>query len=356
MPDFTQFTVGLNFLFFAVAAVFVWLAGTRLSRYADAITRKTGIGEAVMGLMLLAGVTSLPEISVTVSSAVAGDTQLALNNLFGSIAMQVAVLAVIDFAIGRKALTAVVPEPTLMLQGVLNVLLLALAAGAMVVGDVLFFGVGAWSTAFLFAYIGCVWMLAGAKGRSPWLPAREGRLDEDVMRQAEARTEREKEKEHEERPLRSTIVRTVLAALVILVAGYVLSRSGSAIAEQTGIGSSFIGFVLLAIATSLPELSSALSAARLGRYTMAISDILGTNLINVALIFLVDLVSTGGEPVLSQGGDFAIFGALLSIVVTSLFLVGLAERRDMTAGRIGFDSVAVLVLYVGGLTILYTLR
>lgn len=355
MLDFTQFSLVLNFGIFAVAAVMVWIAGTRLSRYADAISTKTGIGQAAIGLMLLAGVTSLPEIGVTVSSAFAGDKQLALNNLFGSIAMQVAILAVIDFAIGRKALTAVLPETTLMLQGVLNVLLLAFAAAAMVVGDILIFGVGAWSTACLFAYVGCVWMLSSSRGRSPWLPGREGQLDEDVLRQAEARAEREKEKKHEERPLRSTVFRTVIAAAVILMAGYALSRSGSAIAEQTGIGASFIGFVLLAIATSLPELSSALSAARLGRYTMAISDILGTNLINVALIFVIDLTATG-EPVLSEAGNFAIFGALLSIVVTAVFLVGLAERQDRTAGRLGVDSVALLVLYAGGLVFLYMLR
>jgi cation:H+ antiporter len=355
MLDFTQFSLILNLAIFAVAAVMVWIAGTRLAWYADAISTKTGIGQAAMGLMLLAGVTSLPEIGVTVSSAIAGDKQLALNNLFGSIAMQVAILAVIDFAIGRKALTSVLPEPTLMLQGILNVLLLAFAGSAMVVGDILVFGVGAWSTACLFAYVGCVWIMSRSRGRSPWLPGREGVLDEDVLQQAEARAEREKEKKHEERPLRSTILRTVVAAAVILVAGYALSRSGSAIAEQTGIGASFVGFVLLAIATSLPELSSALSAARLGRYTMAISDILGTNLINVALIFLIDLTATG-DPVLGEANDFAIFGALLSIVVTAVFLVGLAERQDKTAGRIGIDSAVLLTLYFGGLAILYTLR
>jgi cation:H+ antiporter len=355
MLDFTQIGLQANIGIFVAAAVVVWLAGGRLSRYADAISRKTGVGQAMIGLLLLAGVTSLPEIAVTVTAAVAEDTQLAVNNLFGSIAMQVTILALIDFTVRRRALTAILPSPVLLLQGNLNVLLLTLAAAAMVVGDVGLFGVGAWSTACFVAYLGCAWILSRTKGRSPWLPAREGGVDNDVIADQEAREERHKESRDEERPLRSTVTRTAIAALLILAAGYLLSQSGSAIAEQTGLGSSFVGFVLIAMSTSLPELSTALSAARLGRFTMAISDILGTNLINVGLVFLVDLAAPG-ELAFNQTGSFASFGALLGIVLTAIFLVGLTERRNLTVGRIGLDSAAVVIGYVGGVIILYGLR
>lgn len=354
MADFPQLGLPWNIGLFAGAAVFVWMAGTRLAQYADRISGRTGIGEAVIGMLLLAGVTSLPEIGVTVTSSIAGDTKLALNNLFGSIAMQVAILAVVDFAIGRRALTAVVPEPKVLLQGALNVLLLALAGAAMLAGDILFFGVGIWSTACLAAYVGSVWLLSQEKGRRPWLAAHHGEVDRMLLEQPQARSE-EATKHGKDTSLRATILKTVVAAAVILVAGYVLSRTGSAIAEQTGIGSSFVGFVLIAISTSLPELSSALSAARIGRFTMAISDILGTNLINVGLVFVIDLVASG-EPVLGQADSFSIFGVLLSIVVTTLFIAGMAERRDRTIWRMGLDSIAVLILYSGGVAILYSLR
>ena len=140
--------------------------------------------------------------------------------------------------------------------------------------------------------------------------------------------------------------------MVILIAGYGLAQSGSGIAEATGLGSSFVGFVLLAISTSLPELSTSLAAARRGLFTMAISDILGTNLINIGLLLVVDLVATDG-PIFNTAGTFAVVGAILGIIVTSLFLVGLAERRDKTVFRLGVDSAAVLVVYIGGLVILY---
>ena len=71
----------LNLGLFAIAAIAVWFAGSRMSHYANAISNKTGLGHAMLGLVLLAGVTSLPEIAVTVSAAVNDNAALAVNNI-----------------------------------------------------------------------------------------------------------------------------------------------------------------------------------------------------------------------------------------------------------------------------------
>jgi cation:H+ antiporter len=352
MMDFTQLGLPVNLGLFALAAVAVWFAGSRLTHYADAISKATGIGQAVIGVILLAGVTSLPEIGVTSTAALAGNAQLAVNNLFGSIALQVMLLAIVDFAVGRRALTAAVPEPAVMLEGSLNVILISMAAAAMVVGDVSVFGVGLWSWIFIVAYVACIRALANAEGRHPWLAARDDEVDRPLI---EEQQEKEEASGEERGSLRALLVKTSAVAAAILALGFVVARSGDAIAQQSGLGQSFVGFVLVAFATSLPELSTALTAARRGLYTMAISDILGTNLLNVAMLFLVDLLDTG-EPVLNRLDDFAIFGALLAVVLTALFLAGLAERRDKSILRMGYDSVLVIVVYVVGIALLYTLR
>ena len=350
--SFGGLALGLNVAIFMAAGIAVWIAGTRIARYADLISRRTGIGQALIGLLLLAGVTSLPEIGVSVTAAAAGNSALAVNNLFGSIAMQVSVLAVIDFVIGRRALTSVVPESGLLLLGTLNVLLLSIAASAIVVGDVAFVGIGLWAWASAAAYVLSLWLLSQTEGRKPWLAADLGRADGSL---ALLDDPAESDGDTLGPVPRVVLITTVLAAAIILVAGYALAQSGDAIAERTGLGSSFVGFVLIAISTSLPEFSTALGAARLGRFTMAISDILGTNLINIGLLFVVDAVAAG-EPVLNTVGSFSAFGAILGIMVTTLFLIGLAERRDRTIFRLGIDSAAVLVVYLGGLILLYTLR
>ncbi len=351
MIDFTSLGLGYNLMIFAAAAAAVWIAGVYLTTYADAIAEVTGAGHAVVGIILLAGVTSLPEIGVTATASLAGDAKLAVNNLFGSIALQVALLAIIDFYVGRRALTAVVPEPAVLVQGSLNIILITVAAAAMVIGDIGVLGVGIWPTAFLAGYVLCVWILANAEGKHPWLAARGGKVEQELM--DELKRPDIGAKPHE--ALRTLLLKTALVALVILVAGFVLARSGDAIARQSGLGSSFVGFVLIAFATSLPELSTAISATRRGLYTMAISDILGTNLINVAMVFLVDLLYSG-EPVINLMDDFAVFGALRAVVLTALFQTGLSERRDKSFLRMGYDSIGVIIVYALGVFLLYTLR
>ena len=88
---------------------------------------------------------------------------------------------------------------------------------------------------------------------------------------------------------------------------------------------------------------------------MAISGIFGTNIFNVTIIVLVDALHPGG-PVLPEVGRPASVGALLGIVLTSIFLVGLIERRDRVLLRMGYDSIAILLAYAAGLVVLYAVR
>jgi len=135
MIDFAGLGLSFNIGLFTVAAVVVWFAGTKLAEYAHQISKVTGLGQAVVGIVVLAGVTSLHEIAVTVTASIAGDSVLAVNNIFGSIALQVALLAVVDAVVGRDALTAVVPDPIVMLEGNLNMIIITLAAIAMIEPD-----------------------------------------------------------------------------------------------------------------------------------------------------------------------------------------------------------------------------
>jgi cation:H+ antiporter len=348
MFDFSEFPLAANLAIFAVTAGFVWIAGTKISRYADAISELAGIGHALVGLLLLGGVTSLPELAVSVSAAYSGSAALAVNNILGGVTMQVAILVVADIAIGRRALTSVVPDSVVILQGSLNVLLLTIVPVGILVGDVSIFGIGAWVWAILALTIFSLYSLSQSEGRKPW------RANDQNGRRA-PKDKKEKSAIDRHGSLSRVLGKTAVAAAVILVAGFVISRTAEVIADQTGLGASFVGAVLVAISTSLPEVSTVLSAVRLGFYTMAISDILGTNLFDVGLLFVVDAVAPGA-PVLNSVGVFSAIAALLGIAVTALFLIGLAERRDRTIMRMGIDSAGVLLVYLGGLVLLYSLR
>jgi cation:H+ antiporter len=366
--DFKNYSLWTNIGIFAASAVVVWIAGTKIARYADKIATRSGIGHAAVGLVLLAGITSLPEIAVSVTSAIEKNAALAVNNLLGSIAMQITVLAAADALIRRQALTVVAASPGVLLQVAMNALLLTVVAAAITIGDTPLFHAGEWAWGLLFAYVFAIWKVADSEGRNYWIVRKtpiQKKLESKDSKSRENRSihaghpspddeGNDEEEEHRGR-IRPLVMKCIVAGAAILVAGFLLSRTGDAIARQTGLGQSFVGAVLLAMSTSLPEVSSVVAAIRLRRYQMAISDIFGTNLFNVGMIFLVDIVYSG-KPVLSEVGRFSQFAALLGAALACVYLVGLIERRDRTIAGMGLDSFAVLILYGGGLIMLYQLR
>ena len=334
-----------NTAVFVVAAVVVWKAGARLAGLADRIADKAQLGQALVGIVLLGGVTSLPEAAVAVTATLDGDPALSINDVLGSAAINIVLLAVADAVYGRNALTAAPARPDVMLQGMMVIVMMALVAGPTLTGDRAVGGIGIWSWITLLAYAGAVTIIAKTRDHPGWKPARD-RPRNDAARD----TDRD-----DDASLASLGAKTALMAALILVAGFALAKSGQALAASTGLGSSFFGAVMLGFATSLPELSTILAAVKLKRYEMAIADVFGTNLFNINIIVLVDALHDG-EPVLLDAGPFAAFAALLSLVLTGIYLIGLLERRDRTLLRMGYDSLAVIVLYAAGLAALYTLR
>lgn len=352
MPDLSNLGLVLSIPLFIVAAVAVWLSGVRLTHYANAISEKTGMGQALAGILLLGGVTSLPELAVSVTSTLSGDVVLAVNGILGGIAMQVAILAFADALIRRKALTAVVPDAGVILQGVLTLVVLNIAAASVMVGDRPVLGVGLWMWLLLALTGVSFWILSQYRAKRPWIvqdPSGE------LSMEKEGRRAKHEAKEVADQPLSRVLWQGAIAAAIIICSGYVLSRTGDAIAHQTGLGQSFAGAVLLAVATSLPEMSTVTTAVRAGLYTMAVSDIFGTNLFDLGLLFLIDVLDGAGAA-MNEVGSFSGFAALVGTMVTAIFIAGLAERRERMVLRMGYDSTAVIVTYLGGLVVLYFLR
>lgn len=344
MMELSSFSLTVNLCIFVSGTFAIWVAGTLLSTYADEIARRTGLGHVFVGLFLLAGVTSLPEIATSFSAAQQGESQLAVTNLLGSIAMQVAILAVGDLLYSRRALTYIVPDPALMLQGTLNIVLLTLVAIAMVFGDVGFWGAGVWTWGLFLAVLYSFFKLQEASNRQPWV----------ANFSSNSGQEKETSVSNALKPIKGLPAKAVMCSLVILVAGFFVARTATSIASQTGISSSFMGMAFLAISTSLPELSTVFAALRQKLYAMAISDIFGTNILNVGLIFGIDIIAKQ-SPVLNHLGSFSVVAALLGALLTGLFLMGLAERRDRTFLRMGMDSLLVLLFYGAGLALLFNL-
>jgi cation:H+ antiporter len=352
MFNFSSYDLTTNLWIFAAAAGAVWIAGTKIAVYADELAERFALSRAMLGLLLLAGVTSLPEIATGLTAAYSGYPELAVNNLLGGIAMQVTLLAVADIVIGKDALTSVVPNPMVMLQGAFNVCLLTFVAITVLVGDVPFLGAGAGSWLIFALAIYSFIKVHEADKHHPWVI---NDPDNSIPGRKHSPDGEESERPLKDDSLAWLIVKMFISALTILFAGFIVATVGDVIAGQTGLGVSFVGFALVSIATSLPEASTVFASVRRGLYTMAISDILGTTAFNVALLLGVDALSSG-EPVLSRVGHFTAIGTLLGLAVTGVFLVGLVERANRTFLRMGVDSAAILIAYSGGMVLLYSMR
>jgi cation:H+ antiporter len=168
IPDFHAFAVWTNVAIFAAAAVLVWLAGTRLADYADAISERTQVSKAFLGLILLGVATSLPEIVTTITASLLDNAPLVAGNLFGGVAMQIAVLAIVDLVAVRKALTYFTPQPVLLFQGVMLLLLLSIALAGAAAGEPLSLAGFGLTTALLAAgYVMTVNWSRPGEGRLP---------------------------------------------------------------------------------------------------------------------------------------------------------------------------------------------
>ena len=145
-------------------------------------------------------------------------------------------------------------------------------------------------------------------------------------------------------------------ALVILVASQFLVRSADVIAFKTGLGRTFIGVVLLATATSLPELGTGLSSILLvDEPDLAAGNALGANVVNLFIIGLLDVLWRNG-PLLNAVGTTSVLMGALGIAITGLVVISIVVH-DATSFASGWYvsplSVIMLVVFVGAIIMIY---
>lgn len=306
--------------------------------YGDELATRFGLTRELLGLVFLAAATSLPEIVTTLTAAASNDATLVLGNLFGGVTMQTSILAVVDFLFVRQALTSWPRKPTHALEAVLIIVLLNGLLIVSFLGEVeLFYGLGLGAVALSLIYPAGIRFLRIYDERTPWLPVDmpDVEADKEGFLKVESTHERE---------TRTLVFWALLAAVVVMIASYATADRASAIAVQTGLDSSFVGVALLAASTSMPEISTTIAAARMGAYTLAISNIFGSNLIMVALVLPADIFYRPG-PILAQIDPVVQFSIVTGMLVTAIYVVGLLVRRTPRFLGAGVDSSLVLVVY-----------
>ncbi|MDH3581440.1 MAG: hypothetical protein OEM91_12555 [Hyphomicrobiales bacterium] len=338
--------LGISLIIFAISAGFVWYAGARLAYLADELADRFNLAKSIVGLLFLSLATSLPEVATTLTAAAQQNKELVLNNLFGGIALQTAILAMADFRV-RRAITSYPRKANHALEATLLVLLLSVALIFTQIGErVSFAAVGVGSLFVALAYVGAIALLRRYDDATDWVPVDLPDPDPLPFPAPSGLSKGSNQ---------SLGLHVALACGLILVFGLLLVIFANRIAVQSGLGASFIGVTLLAAATSLPELTTSLTAVRIGAYTMAISNIFGSNLIMMVLVFPADILIRGG-PILDGVSGTVSLSLTFGILVTAIYLIGLIVRRKPRIGAAGLDSVLVLICFAGSLWAYYLAR
>ncbi len=330
--------VGIWMQFLACAAM-IGLAGPHLSRSSDIIAEKTGLSSSWIGLMLLATVTSLPELATGISAVtVANAPNIAVGDVLGSCVFNLAILVVLDFFLKGEPVYRHARRGHI-LSASFGVILIGTAGIGVLLGTSDAFPaighVGVSSLVFIALYVLAV--------RIVFLYERD-----HLERSSEAVAER-----YPDVTLRLALYRYFAAAAVILAAGAWLPFVGSELADLMGWNKTFVGTLFVAGATSLPELVVTLAAMRIGALDMAIAGLLGSNLFDILILAIDDMFYTPG-PILAQVSPTHAVSAFSAVVMTGVFIVGLQYRpKSKLRGTIGWASLAIFTVYLLNTYVLY---
>jgi len=341
---------------FVAAAVVVWIAGVHLSRTTDVLDERLGIGSALGGLIVLAIATNLPEIAITVSAAMSGDISVAVGNILGGIAQQTVVLVILD-VFGRRApgsppLTSRAASLVLVIEAVMVVAILTVVvAGTQLPGGAIFGRLTADVVLITVLWVAALVLVRRASESLPWEAT--GTAPTSTSRPRTRRRRCRPESPHASMSTARAWVVFTIAALATLGAGVALERSGDAAAGELGMSGLLFGATFLALATSLPEISTGLQAVKQGDDDLAVSDIFGGNAF-LPVLFLVATLITG-TAVLPRAGAADIYLTALGALLTLVYVVGLVFRSTRRVLGMGIDSLVVLVLYLVGIVGLFTI-
>lgn len=317
---------------FAVCTALIFAAGVRLSRYGDIIAGKTGLGGSWVGVVLLATVTSLPELVTGISAvSLAGTPNIALGDVMGSCVFNLLIITILDFLQRGESVFSRASQGHI-LSAAFGVILIGFAGFNILLagtGHTIALGHVGLSTPII-AVLYCVGMRTVFLYERRLLAAR----GEDVVER------------HPEVTLRAAVTGYAIAALVVVVAGTWLPFVGERMAVTMGWQRSFVGTLFIAAATSTPELAVTIGAVRIGALDMAIGNLLGSNLLDIFVIAVDDVFYLPG-PLLAHVAPVHAVSALSAVMMTGVAIVGLLYRPKARLFRtVGWASLFLFSLYL----------
>lgn len=326
--------------FIACTSLIVF-CGSRLSRYGDILAEKTGMGRTWIGVVLMASVTSLPELVTGVSSvAIFHLPNIAAGDALGSCMFNLLILAMLDVGRRQPPISSRAHQGQI-LTAAFGILLLGVAAISILAAN----SVPAVGWIGMSSFLLLALYLVGM--RTVFKYERK-RVHEFLTAVAE-------EAHYAHLSKSDTYLRFGVCALAIAAAGAYLPHIADEIALTTGWGQTFVGSVFVALATSLPEVVVSQAALRMGAVDLAVGNILGSNLFNMAILAIDDTVYFRGSLLRDVASSHAIT-AVAAMTMTSVVMVALVFRTQKKVLTFSWDSLGVILVYAVTSVLLFLMR
>jgi cation:H+ antiporter len=323
-------------------ASFVWLqflfcltvigyAGVKLSRYGDVIADKTGLGGTWIGLVMLATVTSLPELVTGISSvAVAKVPEIAVGDILGSCVFNLLIIVLLDFLHRGESVYTRASQGHILSAG-FGIMLIGFAGF-----NILLSSRDNWALGHMGIYSFVIAALYAIAIRTVFRYE-----NQQIKEYAEEEADR-----YPDLSLRQAAIRYGGAALLVVIAGVLLPFVAKHIAVQMGWHQGFVGTLFVALVTSVPEMVVTIAALRLGAIDMAIGSLFGSNLFNILIFAVDDFFYTPG-PLFSNIAQSHVISALSAIMMTGVAIVGLFYRpKTRIFKTVGWTSIFLFLIYL----------
>jgi cation:H+ antiporter len=330
------------FFVFALAALVVLVTGLWITGLVDRLADRTGIGEAIAGAILLGMATSLSGTIVSVTVALDGYASLAYANSIGGIAAQTAFLAIADIVYRKANLEHAAADLANIFQAVTLVVLLTLPLLAAAVTDVSVLAVHPVSFVIPAIYVGSLVATRALHASPMWRP-----VDTD-----DTRADTPDEESAQSRRTSTSRLFLVFGVLMVLmaVAGWTIAKTAGAATARLELSQTLVGALATAVVTSLPELVTTVAAVRRGALQLAVGGIIGGNTFDTLFLTAADVSYRDGSLYHAATANDQ-FWTLTAILMTAILLSGLVLRQRTGPGRIGVESLAILIVYVGAITL-----
>ena len=317
----------------------IGFAGVRLSRYGDIIAEKSGMSRGWVGLILLATVTSLPELVTGLSAVtVANSPDIAVGDIMGSCVFNLLIIVALDFLYRKESIYTRAHQGNVLSAGY-GVALIGFAGFNLLLyrgGTFPAIGhVGLYTPVILLLYLLAMRSLYRYE-------------QAQVSAYVEERAER-----YPDMNLAQAVQGYVMAALAVVAAGIWLPFVARDLAAIMAWEQSFVGTLLVAAITSAPEVVVTVAALRMGQVDLAIGNLFGSNLFNIALLAIDDLAYLPG-PLFADVSISHAASAFSAMMMSGLAVVGLVLRPQSRVFRtVSWISLLLLVIYLLNSLFLY---